>query len=98
MWSEALKANGRLAKTDNIKTGYFRLVSRKGLTKYKGRPFKPFRKTSASLLEQHETYSRFGQYFLGHAPGSVAEKHYATPSAELFGKALTWLAGKYGIK
>ena len=91
-----VKEDGRGINLDNIKCAYVRLVTKLGLKDAK--PPKFFRKTSASELEKHETYGRFSQYFLGHAPRSVAEKHYAKPSDELFDKAVIWLGERYGLK
>jgi integrase len=54
-------------------------------------PFKAFRSISATTLESHETFGRLVQHFLGHAPQSVKDRHYAAPSQELFNRALSWL-------
>ena len=89
-----LRENGRVSRTDNIKKGYERLC--KGLQIDKPRPLMFLRKTSASLLETHDTYGRFAQYFLGQAPQSLAERRYAKPSPEQFEAAVRWLGLKYG--
>lgn len=52
---------------------------------------------SATLLGEQKDYKLYAQYFLGDAPRSVADRHYIVPSAEEFKRALTWLAGQYGI-
>ena len=36
-------------------------------------------------------FRRYTGHFLGHAPSSLAERHYAAPSKELFDLAITWL-------
>jgi integrase len=56
---------------------------------------KHFRSISASTLERHEVYGRYVGHFLGHSPKSIAERHYAAPSGELFRQALTWLRGQF---
>jgi len=52
---------------------------------------------SATLLETHEVYGRYVHHFLGHSPKSIADKHYAAPSQELFDKALDWLRQWIGL-
>jgi hypothetical protein len=54
-------------------------------------PLKAFRSIAATLLESHATYGRYKGHFLGHAPKSIADKHYAAPSPELFDQAVNWL-------
>lgn len=56
---------------------------------------KLIRKTSATLLESHEHFGRYYRYFLGHAPDSIADKHYVVPSREQFDKAVDWLRTQY---
>jgi integrase len=93
---EELRPNGRVRKIDNIKTAYDRLTEKLRLNKAK--PPKVFRKSAATKLEEHEVYGRFSQYFLGHSPRSVAEKHYVKPSRELFDRAISWLGEQYGLE
>lgn len=54
-------------------------------------PLKAFRSVAATLLESHPTYGRYKGHFLGHSPKSIADKHYAAPSPELFDQAVNWL-------
>ncbi len=61
------------------------------------KPLKQLRKTSASLLESHPTYGRLTSLFLGHAPASMKEKHYAAVPQDLFDEAVAWLAKQYGF-
>jgi integrase len=49
------------------------------------------RSVAATLLEDHPVYGRYTHYYLGHAPRSVADKHYVVPSQERFDDAMTWL-------
>ena len=92
----ALTDKGKTGKIDNVQKAYERLC--KNLEIDKAKPLKLLRKTSASVLETHENYGRHSQYFLGHAPSSVAEKQYARPSKEVFDKAVKWLGKQYGLK
>jgi integrase len=61
------------------------------------RTLKGIRATASTLLEGHETYGRFTQLFLGHAPRSIAEKHYVVPSQDLFDEAVRWLGEQLGL-
>jgi integrase len=54
-------------------------------------PFKACRSISATMLDRHENYGRFAEYFLGHTPKTVAEEHYQHRSTETFDKAMGWL-------
>lgn len=95
LWWDGFASDGRYQKNDNIKSAYFRFVTSKKITSPK--PLKLIRKTSASLLESHSDYGRYVQYFLGHAPTSIAERHYVQPSAVQFDKAIDWLRVQYGV-
>jgi hypothetical protein len=77
---------------DAIKSNYVHLQSK---TRF-AYPLKLFRKTSATIIESHEHFGRYVGYFLGHAPRSLAERHYAAPSPELFDKIIKWLGEQYG--
>jgi hypothetical protein len=57
-------------------------------------PISKFRNVAATLLEEHETYGRYVDYFLGHAPQTLKDKHYAPPSQRIFDDALAWLHDK----
>jgi len=85
--------NGRLVKSDNIRSNFSHVRKRLKFSK----SLKLLRKTSATLLESHETYGRFTQHFLGHAPRTIAARHYAAPSQDLFDEAVGWLARQYGV-
>ena len=52
---------------------------------------KRFRSIAATLLENHPVYGRYVPHFLGHSPKSIAAKHYASPSQNLFDQAIQWL-------
>jgi integrase len=52
---------------------------------------KQFRSIAASYLETSEIYGRYTSYYLGHAPRSIADKHYVLPSQQRFDDAISWL-------
>lgn len=79
--------DGDLDRYDLIAQAYRNLRERVGIDK----PLKVFRKTSADILEKHKDYGRFYHFFLAHSPKSLGEKHYVTPSEDLFFEALEWL-------
>jgi integrase len=83
---------GKLVKADNIASNFTHLKRRLNFRK----PMKLLRKTSATLLESHPTYGRLTSLFLGHAPATVKERHYAAPSQELLDEAVTWLGQQLG--
>ena len=56
------------------------------------------RATGATFLGTHPEYSRYAQYFLGHAADNMADKHYVKPSEDEFFKALLWLEGARGLR
>jgi integrase len=92
--------NGKVKKIDNIRSAFNRVV-RKLADKNKTtdpvaieKPLKILRKTAASKLAEHEAYGRFAQHFLGHAPSTVADRHYIKPNENQFDDALRWLGGQ----
>lgn len=58
---------------------------------------KHFRKTSAQILNEHETYKGYTELFLAHAPKSMAEKHYVSYSQDLFDDAIQYVGETLGI-
>lgn len=84
--------NGKHRKTDTIQSAYRRLVARLEVPR---KALKLLRKTSASLLEKHDVYGRYAQYFLGQSPRTQAENHYVVPSKEKFFAAVAWLREQY---
>jgi hypothetical protein len=57
--------------------------------------FKHLRKTAASMLANHSEYASYAQFFLGHAPDTVADTHYVRPSQERFDGAVNWLRDQF---
>lgn len=90
LWHQK-RVDGKYRKSDAIKNLYFRLQRDELPEGMEHKPFKTFRKTSASRLEEHDKYGRYSEYFLGEAPSSITQKHYAVPSKKQFDAALAWL-------
>jgi hypothetical protein len=68
--------------TDSVRTEFVKLNARL--------PFKHLRKTSATALGSQPEFRAYAQYFLGHAPETVADTHYVRPSQEQFDFAIAW--------
>jgi hypothetical protein len=73
--------------TDSVRTEFDKLDARL--------PFKHLRKTSATILGSHPVFRAYGQYFLGHAPETVADTHYIRPSQEQFDLGVLWLREQF---
>lgn len=86
---------GRLTKKDNIRSAFNRVIRKLAASKTKplkiDKPLKLLRKTAATKLGAHPEYAKFAQYFLGHAPTTVADKHYVRPDEQQFDAAVRWL-------
>jgi integrase len=87
-------AGGKYIACDAFATWLRRVIARLGIKK----PIKGLRKTAATLLESHPVYGRYAQYFLGHAPASVADKHYVKPDQTLFDRAVSWVGEQLGLR
>ena len=94
---------GKVKKIDNIRSAFNRVV-RKLADKDKttdpvkiDKPLKLLRKTAASKLAEHEAYGRFAQHFLGHAPSTVADRHYIKPNGGQFDNAMHWLGEQLSL-
>jgi len=91
---------GKVTKIDNIAVAYHWFCTKlktKGLLKAK-KPLKLLRKTSPTLLQKNPAYAHCAAHFLGHAPRSVADKHYVAIDQATFDKAVLWLGEEYGVK
>ena len=89
---DELLPDGKRSKVDAIKSNYVHLQRKTGIS----HPMKLLRKTSATMIESHELFGRYTGHFLGHAASSLAERHYAAPSNELFDKIVHWLGDQFG--
>ena len=88
------RADGTTHNLDNVKKAYQRVCDKLGVP---CKPLKLLRKTGASKLDEHKDYGRYAQYYLGHAPMSVADSRYVAPSVKQFDNALRWLGKQFGI-
>jgi integrase len=84
---------GKFRKNDNIKNAYERILKKVSLRS----PFKLMRKTSATLIHGHERFRGLDSLFLGHAPASIAERHYSATSRDALNGAIEYLRESYGI-
>jgi integrase len=94
---KSYNAKGQLTKADAVRSAFNRVVrnlKNEGTT-IEG-TLKHLRKTSASKLETHDVFGRYTGYFLGHAPQSVANRHYVVPDQKQFNAAVTWLGEQFG--
>lgn len=94
---ERFERNGKTCKKDNITLRWKRLMRQRRSEAKAVIRFGVFRKVSSTLLERHPVYGRFSDYFLGHSPRSVKERHYAKPSNKLFARGLLWLGRKLKV-
>ena len=89
----------RICNTCNISSAYKRLMAKCKISKDKRLPFKTFRSTGATTIENSE-YSKFSNHYLGDAPQSILAKHYIAKiddrQAE-FNKAIVYLGKKFNI-
>ena len=85
--------DGKSKRADSFRSLYLALARALAFDK----PMKELRKTSASLLESHKDYGRFTSLFLGHAPTTIKDKHYAAPPQTLFDEAVLWLGKQFGF-
>ena len=89
---ETLADDGKLKKIDNVARAFARLKRKKGIKK----PLKYFRKTSANLIKSNKDYRGLEVLFLGHAPGTVEDRHYTQAPQQLLNEALAWPANSTG--
>ncbi len=73
--------------TDSVRTEFDKLDAHL--------PFKHSRKTAATALGSRPEFRTYAQYFLGHAPETVADTHYVRHSQEQFDLAVSWLRGQF---
>jgi integrase len=96
---EELTGDGtKVRETNNVLLRFCYVVTKLPKKLPKGKSFKTLRATGASKLEEHETHGRFTGLYLGHAPDSIKDKHYAAPPQKLFDEAITWLGKQFGME
>jgi integrase len=77
----------------NLSCYFLRLVKKAGV----GGSFKALRKTAATRLGNHPVYGKWAPHFLGHAPASVADRHYIQKNQAVFAEAVEWLGRDLGL-
>ena len=53
---------------------------------------------SATLIRGNQKYTSLESLFLGHAPQSMSDRHYAVAPQALLDEAIVWLGGEYGLE
>jgi len=81
-------------RNDNVKTAFNRICRTLKIKK----SAKQLRKTGPTKLDDHETFSRYSQLLLGHAPRGVEAKSYKKPSQTQFDAAVKWLGSQFGFE
>jgi len=84
---EKAREGGRWQRSDSIASCLNKQMAKAGIAC----PVKSLRATAATKLGTHPAYKFYTQYFLGHSPRGVAEKHYVIPNDVEFFAALGWL-------
>jgi integrase len=92
-WTEDMGDDEKYRKTDNVKNAFDRLKATTGIKK----PMKSLKKTSASLIRNNENFASLESLFLGHAPQSMSDKHYAQVPQGLLDRAMEWLGRELGV-
>jgi integrase len=82
-----------LHRKDYIYLAWWRLRGRIGMG---GRSLKEIRKTGASLLGSHPIYRQVAPLYLGHAPSTMADRHYVQAPQTLLDEAIGWLGRQLG--
>lgn len=85
--------DGKLRKADGFTSNYAHLKRRLKFSK----PMKWLRKTASTLLDTYEPSGRLSTLFLGHAPSTMKDRHYAAPPQALFDEAVHWLGVQLGL-
>jgi integrase len=96
-WVASEYSGGRLTSADSISTNYGHLKKKLAKKGVQVQSLKVFRKTSATIMNSHAVFRGLTSLFLGHAPSSVADRHYAGAPEKLFDEAVTWLGREYGF-
>ena len=91
---ERLDENGSYRKSDSVKSAYDRGMAKLPFAK----PFKLLRKTSATMIHANPQFRGLDPLFLGHAPASIAERHYVATSRSALDEALEWLRAEYRVE
>jgi len=89
---ETRYVNGKAVKKDLFSTYWNRIEPKPTISLGK------FRSIAATELKKKLIYRGFVELFLGHAPDSIADKHYAAETDEPFFEACEFIRESLGIK
>jgi integrase len=89
--------DGKVIKTDCIRLAWRRFRQKK-FEGQDGVTLKKLRKTGATLLSDNKEYHACRYLYLGHAPSSIADKHYTPPPQKTFDEAVEWLGKQLGVR
>lgn len=92
-WVVSKYDGDKYTNSNSIGTNYKRTSTEAGV---KFSP-KQLRTTAANMLGKHPQYKFYHDYFLGHSPRTVSEKHYLQPSDQEFFEALAWLEKQFAL-
>lgn len=92
LMTESVSESGKYRRLDAIRLAFRAPVMKTGIS---ATP-RILRKTSATLIDNK--FLGLGELFLGHAPRTIKDKHYAKPPQDLLDEALAWLATQYGVE
>lgn len=106
--TQSITANDKIVRVDSIRLAWRRARKKAyaaecRIAKQEGRKpgpaiqasFTKLRKTSSTLLKSHPVHRDVVQMWLGHAPRTMADKHYAAPSQKQFDAAVKWLGEQF---
>jgi len=91
--TEAIHEGAKFRKTDAVRLALRRLSAKTSIVF----TMKTLKKTAASLLRNNRDYSGIESLFLGHAPATMAHKHYTSTPQGLLDQAIAWLGKELGI-
>jgi integrase len=94
---ETIRPDGKVSKTDNIRSALCRTYKKLDW-KYGDNPPMRIRKTGSTMLASNRDYATFATLYLGHAPSTIAERHYVNYDQQRFNEAIGWLGTELGIK
>jgi integrase len=92
--TERILESGKLQKTDTVCREFWRLRNECEIA---ARSFGDLKKTSRSLLESNPNYQPIAELFVGRAPATISQRHYAQPPIDWLGEATDWLRTELGI-
>lgn len=93
LWSETDDPTRGYQKIDNVRSAFERLRRKVGIEK----SFISLKKTAATELAGSKEFSSVRGLFLGHAPTTVADQHYAKAPGQLLDEAISWLRDRFEI-